>query len=117
MIEVERCNFDEQRGRYQYYVFFKPEMVRDDPDVHSRVPVEVALSISETGDLADVSFILPKPHRNEQAVAFLAKENSVTYIPPRVFFVVPGPSGDTVLNAVAHLDLDISGRIIGMEIA
>lgn len=117
MIEVERCNFDEARGRYQYYVFFKPEMVRDDPEVQSRVPVEVALSISETGELADVSFVLPKQHRNQQALALLAKEKAVSYVPPRVYFVVPGSAGDTVLNAIAHLDVDYLGRIIGMEIA
>lgn len=117
MIEVERCNFDPERGRYQYYVFFKPEMVRDDPDVHSRVPVEVAVSISETGELADVSFILPKQHRNDHAVSILSKEDAVHVVPPRVFFVVPGSAGDTVVNAIAHLDVDAMGRIIGMEIA
>jgi hypothetical protein len=116
-MEVERSNFDESRGRYQYYVFFRPEMVRDDPEVQSRVPVEVAVSISETGELADVSFILPKQHRNEVAVSLLAKEKTVSFVPPHVFVTVPGPSGDTVLRAVAHLDVDSLGRIIGMEIA
>jgi hypothetical protein len=38
------------------------------------------------------------------------------YIEPRVFVAVPGFSGDTVVNAPAKLDIDLSGRIVGMEI-
>jgi hypothetical protein len=38
------------------------------------------------------------------------------YIEPRVLIAVPGFSGDAVMNAPAKLDLDLAGRIVGMEI-
>ncbi len=116
-IQVERGNLDPQDGRYQYYVGFKGNTSREQAEVHVRVPVEVAVSVSETGDLADLSFEVPKKYRNDVALTFIRQETPhVNYVDPRVFVAIPGASGDAVLSAVANLELDAAGRIIGMDI-
>lgn len=116
-INVKRDNFDVELG-FQYYVSFKPHMPAsgDSSEVHTRIPVEASLSLSENGDLADVSFVLPKPCRSEQALAFIRKQATAQVIPPRVLLSLPGHSGDAVATAAANLDLDLAGRIVGMEI-
>jgi hypothetical protein len=115
-IRVERSNFDVDEGRCQYYVLLKPNTSKEEVSVQTRVPVEVALSVSENGDLADVSFVLPKKYRSEQALAFLKKQPTVNYVSPRVFFAIPGSSGDSVFNAPANLEVDSAGRIVGLDI-
>jgi hypothetical protein len=114
-INIERANFDPRSG-FQYYVAFKPN-IDEEEDVRRRIPIEAALSISETGELADLTFVLPKQMRNDQALSFVRIHSDVVnYVPPRVFVAVPGLSGDTAVTAAASLDLDMAGRIVGMEI-
>ena len=115
-IRVERTNFDADEGRCQYYVLLKPNVSKEEVSVQTRVPVEVALSVSENGDLADVSFVLPKKYRSDQALAFLKKQPAVNYVSPRVFLAIPGSSGDSVFNAPANLEVDSAGRIVGLDI-
>jgi hypothetical protein len=116
-VSVQREDFDIEQG-YQYYVSFKPhvDLVESAGEVHSRIPVEASLSVSETGDLADLSFALPKPCRSEQALAFIRNQDTVSLLPGRVMLTVPGLSGDAVATAEANLELDLAGRIIGVEI-
>ena len=80
------------------------------------MPVEAAISVSETGELADLAFELPKPCRNDLALQFIRNDTMADYIEPRVLIAVPGFNGDAVLKAPAKLDLDRAGRIVGMEI-
>jgi hypothetical protein len=80
------------------------------------MPVEAAISVSETGELADLTFELPKLCRNDLALQFIRNDAMTDYIEPRVLIAVPGFSGDAVMNAPAKLDLDLAGRIVGMEI-
>jgi len=80
------------------------------------MPVEAAISVSETGELADLAFELPKPCRNDLALQFIRNDAMADYIEPKVLIAVPGFSGDAVLKAPAKLDLDRAGRIVGMEI-
>jgi hypothetical protein len=116
-IQIERGNFDPEDGRYQYYVAFKGNTNRTEVEVHHRVPIEVAVSVSETGDLADLSFEVPKKYRNEVALTFIQREApQAHYVDPRVFVAIPGFTGDAVLAAVANLEVDAAGRIIGMDI-
>lgn len=115
-IQIERTNFSMDDGRFQYYVNLKPGVSKDDLEVHTRVAVEVAVSVSETGDLADLSFELPKKWRTEHALTYLKKNEGATYVDPRVFIAVPGQSGDAVLAAPANLEIDAAGRIIGVDI-
>jgi hypothetical protein len=114
-IQVEKSDFDPTVG-FQYYLYFKPHMEEEGGDVRQRVPVEVAVSLSEAGEIADCSFELPKVLRNERSMAFLGRQDGVNYIAPRIFIDFPGHSGDAVIRAAANLDLDMAGRIMGMEL-
>ena len=114
-IQVERSDFDPTVG-FQYYLYFKPHMDEDGADVRQRVPVEVAVSLSESGDIADCTFELPKNLRSDDAMSFLRRQEGVNYVPPRIFIDFPGHNGDAVIRAAANLDLDLAGRIMGMEL-
>lgn len=115
MVRVDKSLYDPEYG-FLYYVRFKPHMELGDETVSARMPVEAAVSLSETGDLADLAFVLPKPCRNETALSFIRKQSDTNYVEPRVFIAIPGASGDAVVSAPAKLDLDVAGRIVGMEI-
>lgn len=115
-IRVERSAFDPEDGRCQYYVLFKPNVSKEDVEVKMRVPVEVAVSVAENGDLADVAFTLPKKYRNPQALTFIKKQETASYLDPRVFVSIPGLSGDSVIAVAANLEFDAAGRIIGLDI-
>lgn len=114
-VRVQRTDYDPDSG-YLYYVFFNPLWELRADEVKQRVPLEVAVSLTETGDLADVSFTVPKPCRNEQALSFIQREETVGKVNDRVFVAVPGQNGDAVIKALGALDLDLAGRIVGMEI-
>ncbi len=113
-IQVDREEFDLHHG-FRYYVSFKPNAL-EDMDHFARVPVEVALSVCENGDLADVTFELPKYCRNQQALAFMQQQAEVKYVTPRVFLARPGLNGDAVVSGLGELEMDLAGRIVGMEI-
>jgi len=114
-IQVEKSDYDPTLG-FQYYLYFKPHMEESGADVRQRIPIEVAVSLSESGEIADCSFELPKPLRNDRSMSFLSRQVGVNYIAPRIFIDFPGQSGDAVIKAAANLDLDLSGRIMGMEL-
>ena len=113
---IERSNFSEEDGRFQYYVGLKPNTPKDELEVHTRVAVEVAVSVSENGELVDLAFELPKKWRNSQALTYVKAHEQANYVDPRVFIAVPGMSGDTVLAAPANLEIDAAGRIVGLDI-
>lgn len=114
-LRVERTDYDPESG-YLYYVFFNPHWELEADEVKQRVPLEVAVSLTETGELADVSFTLPKPCRNPQALSFMQRDQTVGKVNDRIFVALPGQNGDAVVKALGALDLDIAGRIVGMEI-
>jgi len=114
-ILVERSEFDPQTG-YQYYVAFHTNGTFEEEEVQSRVPVEVAVSLSENGDLADFSLELPKPLRNREAMDFIRPNDNARFLEPRLYVTFPGMNGDTVALAAGRLELDLTGRIIGLEI-
>lgn len=113
--KVERSQFDPDDG-FLYYVSFKPHLEITGEEIKNRVPIEAAVSVSETGELADLTFVLPKVARNDQALHFIRNDQMADYIEPRVFIAVPGYNGDAVIKAPAKLDFDVAGRIVGMEI-
>lgn len=114
--QVERSSFDPQIGGFQYYVAFNPNMTAEEDEVQSRVPVEVAVSVGESGELADFTFELPKPCRTDDALALLLRQQNVQYVEGHIFVTFPGQSGDTVARARGRLELDAAGRIMGMDI-
>jgi uncharacterized protein YuzE len=114
-LRIERTEYDPESG-YLYYVFFNPHWELEADEVKQRVPLEVAVSLTETGELADVTFTVPKPCRNQQALSFINRDQTVGLVNDRIFVAVPGQNGDSVIKALGALDLDIAGRIVGMEI-
>lgn len=114
-IQVERSSFDPEAG-YEYHVSFGRNGKVEEKHVDLRIPVDVAVSIGETGELADMSFEIPKGYRSEETLAFLRSHRNAQYVEPRVFVVFPGINGDSVILASGRLQLDAAGRMIGMEI-
>ena len=117
-LKVARGVYNPEKGRFHFYVAFKPAL---DPTAQERgvevsFPIEVALSVTETGELADLAFELPLPCRNRDSTLFLSRTDSASVVDQRVFVTVPGLSGDSVFEATASLELDGLGRIIGLEI-
>jgi len=118
-LTVARGVFNPEKGRFHFYVAFKPTV---DPTAQQRgaersFPVDVALSVTETGELADLAFELPQPCcSNKESLLFLQKTDSASVVDQRVFVTVPGLSGDSVFEATARLEIDGAGRIIGLEI-
>jgi hypothetical protein len=115
-IQVERSSFDPEAG-YEYHVCFARSGKVDEKQVDLRVPVQVAVSIGETGELADLSFELPKGYRSQETLTLLRGHRNAQYVEPRVFVVFPGINGDTVILAEGRLEFDSGGRMIGMEIS
>ncbi len=98
---------------WQYHVSLHGD---EEYEVRAVCATDMAFSLTENSDLADVSFILPKICRNEQALSLLRKEESAQVVDGRVFIVIPGMSGDTVMHAPGELEMDALGRIVGLKI-
>jgi hypothetical protein len=118
-LRVARGVYNPEKDRFNYYVSFKPTL---DPTTEERgadqsYPVEVALSVTEIGDLADLAFSLPEPCRSRRSLEYLSRTNSATVVDERVFITVPELNGDSVLEGRGQLELDSFGRIIGLEIS
>ena len=113
-MRVERAEFDPENG-FMYYVSFKPNLNIGADDVQTSAQVETGLSLTENGDLADLTFIVPKPLRSPHALSFVCAEPG-QYMEPHVFLAVKGVNGDAVVNAPGRLDVDLAGRIVGMAI-
>jgi hypothetical protein len=117
-LSVSRGTYNPEKKRFHFYVAFKPgvDATSEERGVQSTFPVQVALSVTETGELADLAFELPQPCRNKDSVLFLQKTNSASVVDERVFVTVPALNGDSVIQTTASLELDGAGRIIGLEI-
>ena len=113
--QVDRSAFDPESG-FEYYICFKPESQVEGDEVRSRISLAIGVSVTETGDIADLSFMLPKACRTDFAMSYLLRDPSVTCVENRVFVSIPGLSGDAVLEAPGTLELDNAGRIVAVEI-
>ena len=118
-LRVARGIYNPEKDRFNYYVSFKPTL---DPTAEERgtdqsYPIEVALSVTETGELADLAFSLPQPCRSRRSLEYLSRTDSATVVDERVFITVPELNGDSVLEGRGNLELDGFGRIIGLEIS
>lgn len=80
-MDIKKNKYDPEGGKFQYWVGFKTDAA--DEDIQARIAVEVALSVSENGDLADLSFTVPKACRNEHAMTFLQKQENSNYVESR----------------------------------
>jgi len=117
-LRVARGVYNPEKERFHYYVSFKPTLdpTDDERDVEGSHSVEVAISVTETGELADVAFSLPEPCRGRRSLEYLNRTHSATLIEEKVFITVPGMNGDSVLQGKGTLELDGAGRIMGLEI-
>src|SRR5450755_3813546 len=86
--QVDRSPFDPESG-FEYYICFKPQVEVEGDEVQSRISVEAALSLSENGDVADLSFMLPKMCRNDHALSFLKRDPTAACVENRVFIALP----------------------------
>lgn len=110
---VEKADYDLENG-FLYYVIFKPNLeVAVDAVVNSE-ELEAAAVVTETGELAMVSFVLPKPLRTKQALSFVCADAQTRYESPCISFDFVGRRGDTAVRLPARLELDAGGRIVGM---
>ena len=117
-LRVARGVYNPEKERFHYYVAFKPALdpTMDERGANASYKIDVALSVTETGELADLAFTLPKPCCNNKTLQFLSGTDSASVVDERVFVTVPGLNGDSVFQAKASLELDHAGRIIGLEI-
>ena len=113
--QVDRSPFDPESG-FEYYICFKPESQVDGDEVRSRISLEIGVSVTETGDVADLSFMLPKACRSDFSHVVPLRDPSVSCVENRVFVAIPGFSGDAVLEAPGTLEFDSAGRIVAVEI-
>lgn len=118
-LRVARGAYNPEKDRFHYYVSFKPTLDPTDEErgAEKRHPLEVALSVTETGELADLAFSLPHPCRSRRSLEYLSRTKSASVVDERVFITVPDLNGDSVLQGKGFLELDGFGRIIGLEIS
>jgi len=118
-LRVARGVYNPEKERFHYYVSFKPSLdpTEEERGAEQRRAVEVAFSVTETGDLADLAFSLPPPCRDKRALEYLSRTHSASLVEEMVFITVPGENGDSVLQGKGNLELDGFGRIIGLEIS
>ncbi|HEY2496462.1 MAG TPA: hypothetical protein VGK24_05285 [Candidatus Angelobacter sp.] len=117
-LRVARGLYNPESDRFHYYVSFKPSLdpTEEERGAEKRHSVTVALSVTETGELADLAFSLPEPCRSRRSLEFLGKTQSASLVDERVFITVPDLNGDSVLEGKGTLEVDGFGRIIGLEI-
>ncbi|HKW77053.1 MAG TPA: hypothetical protein VJN64_16090 [Terriglobales bacterium] len=118
-LRVARGVYNPESDRFHFYVSFKPTL---DPTAEERgseaeYKIDVAVSVTETGELADLAFTLPELCRNRRCLDYISRTHSASVIDDRVFVTVPGLSGDSVLEANGILELDGAGKIMGVEIS
>ena len=118
-LRVARGVFNPEKERFHYYVSFKPTLdpTEEKRGAGVRHKINVAVSVTETGELADLAFTLPEACCNQQSLQYVTRTGSASIIEDRVFVVVPGMNGDSVLEAHGTLEMDGAGKIMGLEIS
>jgi hypothetical protein len=117
-LRVAQGVYNPEKERFHYYVSFKPSLdpTEEERGADQRYPVDVAISVTENGDLADLAFSLPELCRSRRSLEYLSRTHSASLVEEKVFITVPGLNGDSVLQSKGKLELDGFGRIIGLEI-
>src|SRR5262245_54686859 len=117
-LRVARGVYNPEKERFHYYVSFKPTLdpTEEERAVERSYQVEVALSVTETGELADLAFSLPRFLLNRRCLEYLSRTSCANLVEDRVFVTVPGFNGDSVLEGKGTVELDSAGRIMGLEI-
>jgi hypothetical protein len=118
-LRVSRGVYNPEKERFHFYVSFKPTL---DPTAEVRgtessYKIDVAMSVTETGELADLAFTLPETCRDHRCLEYISRTYSASVVDGRVFVTVPGMNGDSVLETIGVLELDGAGKIMGLEIS
>jgi len=118
-LRVAQGVYNPEKERFHYYVSFKPTLdpTEEDRGAEQCHSIDVAISVTETGELADLAFSLPQPCRSRRSLEYLGRTQSASVVDEKVFITVPGLNGDSVLQGKGSLELDGFGRIIGLEIS
>ncbi|HLK53160.1 MAG TPA: hypothetical protein VKU42_06875 [Candidatus Angelobacter sp.] len=118
-LRVARGVYNPEKDRFHYYVSFKPTLdpTEEERGAEQRHPIDVAMSVTENGDLADLAFSLPENARSRRALEYLSRTASASVVDERIFITVPDLNGDSVFEGDGNLELDGFGRIIGLEIS
>ncbi len=120
-LRVARGVYNPEKERFHFYVSFKPTLdpteEERDRGVERSYAIEVALSVTETGELADLAFSLPQTLLTRRSLEYLSRTSSANVVEDKVFVTVPGLNGDSVLQGKGSLELDSAGRIMGLEIS
>lgn len=118
-LRIARGVYNPEKERFHYYVSFKPTLdpTEEERAVEWSYPIDVALSVTETGELADLAFSLPQMLRSRRCLEYIARTSSANVVEDRVFVTVPGFNGDSVLEGKGKLEVDAAGRIMGLEIS
>jgi hypothetical protein len=117
-LRVAQGVYNPEKDRFHYYVSFKPTLdpTEEERGAEQRHSVDVVISVTETGELADLAFSLPPACRSRRSLEYLSRTHSASVVDEKVFITVPGLNGDSVLQGKGSLELDGFGRIIGLEI-
>ncbi|HZU33075.1 MAG TPA: hypothetical protein VFB79_18310 [Candidatus Angelobacter sp.] len=117
-LRIARGVYNPEKERFHYYVSFKPTLdpTEEERGAEQRHPVDVAISVSETGELVDVAFQLPANVSGRRLLEYLNHTDSASVVDGKIFLTVPGLNGDSVIQGKGNLELDGFGRIIGLEI-
>src|SRR2546423_10168470 len=118
-LRVARGTFNPEKGPLHFYVAFKPTLdpTAEQRGVEASFPIDVAVSVTETGELADLAFSLPKLcFTNKDSLMFLQRTDSASVIEERVFVTVPRLDGGFVFEASARLEIVGGRRIICLGI-
>jgi hypothetical protein len=117
-LRVARGVYNPEKERFHYYVSFKPTLdpTEEERAVEASYLVDVAVSLTETGELADLAFTLPERCRDRRSLDYLSRTDSANVVEGHVFVTVPGMNGDSVLEAHGTLEIDGAGKIMGLEI-
>src|ERR1700732_139336 len=118
-LRVARGVFNPEKERFHYYVSFKPTLdpTEEERGAEARHKINVAVSVTETGELAALAFTLPQSCCNHQSLQYVRRSDSASVVEDRVFVVVPGMNGDSVLEVHGTLEIDGAGKIMGLEIS
>src|SRR5258708_18774709 len=79
-LRVARGVYNPEKDRIHFYVAFKPALdpTAEERGVQASYPIDVALSVTETVELADLAFTLPNPCCNNSSLLFLQKTDSAS---------------------------------------
>ena len=118
-LRVARGVYNPEKERFHYYVSFNPSLdpTEEERGAERHFAVDVALSVTETGELADLAFRIPQSARGRRLLEYLSHTDSASVVDEKVFVTVPDLNGDSVLEGRGSLELDGFGRIIGLEIS